>query len=158
MQYGVFLLLYSSLWVAFGIVMHRSGVAWPKAVDPVDLLLLSLATCRLTEIVTEEKVARCLRAPFCEVRKVRQEDGTEIEEEVPRGRGVQRVAGELLLCPWCTSVWIATLLTFAYLLVPTVARVVLLAFAVAAGGVLFQILVKLLDRTRQSIPGRQPAR
>ena len=58
----------------------------------------------------------------------------------------------MILCPWCVGVWVATLLVFAYVLYPGPARVVLLAFGIAAGGVLFTILVKLLDRTRQALP------
>lgn len=152
MQYGFFLGCYLLLWVAFFVAMHVLGRPWPGVPQGMDLLLLSLAAFRLTEIITEEKVARCLRAPFCAVKRSLAEDGEIVEEEVPAGTGLRRVAGELLLCPWCTGVWIATLLTFFYLLVPGMSRVILIPFSVAAGGLLFQILIKLMDRTRKAIP------
>ena len=50
------------------------------------------------------------------------------------------------------GVWIATLLVFFWILLPGVSRAVLLAFGVAAGGLLFEILAKLMDRTRHSLP------
>src|SRR5947207_2672669 len=112
MPYSFFLLTYLTLWALFFLSMRWLGFGWPHHVDGIDLLLLCLATFRLTEVVTEEKVARCLRAPFCTVHKVEGPDGTFLEEEVPTGRGVRRVAGEMLLCSWCTGIWIATLLTF----------------------------------------------
>lgn len=152
MQYGFFLGCYVLLWCLFFLLMLALGRPWPGVPPGMDILLLSLAAFRLTEILSEEKVARCIRAPFCEVRRSPGPDGTEIEEEVPMGAGIQRVAGELLLCPWCTGVWMATFLTFFYLLVPGMARVILIAFSVAAGGLLFQILIKLLDRTRKALP------
>ncbi|MDQ3812360.1 MAG: DUF1360 domain-containing protein, partial [Armatimonadota bacterium] len=61
------------------------------------------------------------------------------------------VIGELLLCPWCASVWIATLLIFSWILLPGVARAFILAFGVAAAGMLIQILVKLLDEKREGL-------
>lgn len=152
MPYSFFLWSYLALWALFILIMRALGGAWPQQIGPVDLLLLCLATFRLTEVVTEEKVARCLRAPFCELKSQTSADGSEMQEEVPAGRGLRRAAGELLLCPWCMGIWIATLLTFLWILLPGLARVVMLAFGVAAGGLLFQILAKLMDHTRKSLP------
>lgn len=152
MPYGVFMAAYAALWLVFLTAMFLTGRSMPANLPGIDLLILSLASFRLTELVSEEKVARCIRAPFCEVVRKPGADGTEVEEEVPAGKGIRRVAGELLLCPWCIGIWIATFLIFAYLLVPNLARMVALAFAVAAGGLFFQILIKLMDRTRQCLP------
>jgi hypothetical protein len=151
-HYAVFLLTYLAAWSLFLVAIHLMGRGWPQQVSGIDLLLLSLATFRLTAIVTEEKVARSLRAPFCEFIVVNRPDGTEVEEEVPAGRGLRRVAGEMILCPWCAGVWIATLLLFFWILLPGVSRAVLLAFSAAAGGLLFEILAKLMDRIRHSLP------
>jgi hypothetical protein len=152
MPYSFFLWTYMGLWTLFLLLTHWLGFAWPDRVNGIDFLLLCLATFRLTEVVTEEKVARCLRAPFCELKTTAGPDGSEVQEEVPMGRGVRRVAGELLLCPWCMGIWIATLLTFFWIAVPGLARLVMIAFGAAAGGLLFQILAKLIDHTRKSLP------
>lgn len=150
--YGVFLAGYLAGWALFAVAMKGFGRPWPAQVPGMDLLLLCLATFRLTELVTEEKVARCLRSPFCRLVTVTRPDGTFEEREVPAGRGLRRVTGELILCPWCAGVWIATLLSFAWIAAPQAARAVLLVFAVAAGGMIFQILAKLMDRQRQALP------
>lgn len=151
MTYSFFLISYLALWVGFLLAMHGAGAAWPRGVSGIDMLLLCLATFRLTSVVTEEKVARCLRAPFCEVKTRQGSDGAELQEEVPTGRGLRRLVGELLLCPWCTGIWVATLLTFFWIAAPGLARLFLIAFGVAAGGLLFEILAKLMDRTRKSL-------
>lgn len=150
--YGFFLAAHAILWCGFVLVMLLFRIRWPVSVPAVDLLLLSLATFRLTELVTEEKVASWLRAPFCEQRIVVQPDGTEEIEEVPIGNGLRRATGEMILCPWCAGVWIATFLCFLYILLPGFARVVLIAFGAAAGGLILQILTKLMDRKRNSLP------
>jgi membrane associated rhomboid family serine protease len=150
--YSVFLLTYLLLWVLFLSGLYALGYAWPTHVSGLDLLLLCLTTYRLTEVVTEEKVARCIRAPFCECIQIVDPDGTEREEEVPIGEGLRRVAGEFVLCPWCTGIWIATLLTFFWVLAPGVARLPMVAFAAAAGGMIFQMFAKLMDRTRHALP------
>lgn len=150
--YAFFLAGYAIFWCTFLLVMLLSGAGWPVSIPAVDLLLLSLATFRLTEIVTEEKVACWLRRPFCEQRIVVREDGKEDVEEVPTGSGLRRAAGEMILCPWCAGVWIATLLCFLYVLLPGFAHVVLLAFGAAAGALILQIFAKLMDRKRNSLP------
>jgi len=150
--YLPFLVTYVVVWLLFLLLKYLLGFAWPRAVSGIDLLLLCLATFRLTALVTEEKVTRALRAPFCERRTITRPDGTVIEEEVPMGGGMRRTIGELILCPWCAGVWIATLLTFFWILLPGLARAVLIAFGVAAGGLLFEILAKWMDRARASLP------
>ncbi|HEU4754897.1 MAG TPA: DUF1360 domain-containing protein [Armatimonadota bacterium] len=152
MLHAVFLVTYLAFWALFLLLRHALGVSWPGTVSGMDLLLLSMATFRITEVITEEKIARFLRAPFCKKVLVTKPDGTQEEEEVPSGSGLRRVAGELILCPWCAGIWVGTLLTFAWVLFPSVARVVILAFAVAAGGLAFQIFTKLMDRGRKALP------
>lgn len=152
MPYTFFLIVYLLVWGAFFLLLDALNVRWPRAIEGMDLLLLSLATFRLTHVLTEEKVAACLRAPFCELKMVRKPNGTVVTEEVPRGTGLRRVAGELILCPWCTGIWIATLSTCFFVLLPGAARIVLLAFSVAAAGLIFQILTKLMDQTRDTLP------
>jgi hypothetical protein len=149
--YGLFFATYVLAWCVFVLVIVMLGRRWPAGIEGGDLLILCLATFRLTSVVSEEKVARCLRAPFCKKVRVEDEEGSVREEEVPYEDGFRRSMGELILCPWCTGIWIATALTFFWLLAPGLARVCALAFAVAAGGLLFQILAKLMDRTRESI-------
>jgi len=117
----------------------------------LELVLLSLATFRLTEILTEQKVAACFRSLFCTREQVTRSDGTVEDIEVPSGTGLRRIAGELVLCPWCMSVWIGALLTFLLILAPVPGRVALVVFSAAGGGMLFQLLAKLMDRTQSSL-------
>ena len=153
MLHALFLLIYLALFALLLSLLRLSGAAWPSHVSGLDFLLLCFATFRLTHLLTEERIARCIRAPFVVRKTITNPDGTRKEEEEPVGHGLRRVIGELLICPWCSGVWIATLLTFFHVLVPRTAHIFLLALATAAGAILIETIAKLFDRARASLGG-----
>jgi hypothetical protein len=87
----------------------------PRPLPLRDVVLLGLATARLARLITREKVARVVRAPFTEV-----EEGASPDEvkERPRGHGATRAMGELLTCPRCFGMWASAALSIAYLFAP----------------------------------------
>jgi hypothetical protein len=84
----------------------------------LDLTLLGLATHKLSRIVAKDRITGILRAPF--VSYIRSSGAGEVEE--PRGRGFQRGIGHLISCPYCTTPWCATALSFGLLFAPRVTR------------------------------------
>jgi Protein of unknown function (DUF1360) len=86
-----------------------------------DVLLLGLGTFKLSRLITKDKVLLPIRQPF--VSDIEPGEGPEVNSK-PGGSGVRRAVGELLTCPFCISVWIATVLTAAYALAPQAARIV----------------------------------
>lgn len=74
-------------------------LTWPECV------LLSLATHRLSRLVTLDQVTSPFRAPF-----TRFEDYASEGEvtETARGTGFKQVIGDLVTCPYCAGVWVAT--------------------------------------------------
>ena len=81
----------------------------PKRSSLTDVVLLGVATHKYSRLVTKDRVTSVLRAPF--VRYQRDAGPGEVEEEA-RGEGARRAVGELLVCPYCVGVWIATALGF----------------------------------------------
>jgi uncharacterized protein DUF1360 len=80
----------------------RSGRDLPQRVEPGDIVLIGTASYKLSRLVSKKKVTAFVRAPFTEL-----EGGAgpaELEER-PRGSGLQRAIGELLLCPYCLGLW-----------------------------------------------------
>ena len=150
MIHAFFLIGYLLLFLAAFFGLRASGYNFPHPISSFDFILLCLATFRLTLLVTEDKVFHFLRAPFVSEKRVKGPDGEETVEEKPCGRGVQRVIGELLLCPWCSGIWIATLLVFARMIFPDAAHLLLLVLSTAAGGILIQIGAKFVDQMRKS--------
>jgi Protein of unknown function (DUF1360) len=111
-------------WYAALIATYLTGVAGlallvrrrdsTPTVEARDLIVLAAATNTLARLGTQKKVTEPLRAPFTE--PVEEPDGTRHEQ--PQRRGARRAVGELVTCPFCLSVWIATALTGALLLAP----------------------------------------
>jgi hypothetical protein len=99
----------------------------------LDTALLSVATHKLSRLLTKDAVTSPLRAPF-----TRYEEPTgegELMESV-RGDGVRHAAGELITCPFCVAVWVATGLTAGLVFAPRLTRLVcttLTAIAVSDG-------------------------
>ncbi|HEY3282539.1 MAG TPA: DUF1360 domain-containing protein [Armatimonadota bacterium] len=143
---ALFGLLYLLLLVGFLALMRALDLPLPTSIGSQDLLLLCLATFRLTELVTYDRITRFLRDPFIRRVEIRKDDGTQEEEVEPAGSGLRRVVGELLICPWCTGIWAATGLTYFWVLAPGPARVLMLALGVAGGGILLELIAKLLDQ------------
>ena len=85
----------------------------------LDLVLLGLATHKLSRVVTKDRITSVLRAPF--VSYIRSAGAGEVEEE-PRGRGIQRGISHLISCPYCTAPLSATALAFGFVFAPRVTR------------------------------------
>jgi hypothetical protein len=68
------------------------------SVPPFDMLLLSLASFRVTRLIVYDKIAQWFRDLF----------------EDPRGHGLRHTIHDLLSCPWCIGFWSALLLVVVY--------------------------------------------
>jgi hypothetical protein len=69
------------------------------------VLLIGVASHKLSRLVTKDKVASFLRAPFT---RYEESSGQGEVEEEPYGHGLKLAVGELLICPYCMSQWAAT--------------------------------------------------
>ncbi|MET9958275.1 DUF1360 domain-containing protein [Streptomyces sp. NPDC006326] len=120
---------YAGCWA---LLVRRRGSVGAHPVSVYEVLLTGTATFRLSRLITKAKVTRPLRAPFTDV----EEAGAPAElNEVPKHS--HPALGELLSCPFCLSVWVATSLTGARMLFPrATSAVVRTAAAVAVSDAL----------------------
>jgi hypothetical protein len=108
---GGYAILVGLFTVAFGSALAASA----KDEDELpelkwsDLVLLGVATHKLSRIVTKDVVTSPFRAPFVEFKK--DAGAGEVEEEA-RGEGLQEAVGDLITCPYCMAPWIASALAF----------------------------------------------
>jgi hypothetical protein len=80
----------------------RSGRNLPERVDAGDIVLIGTASYKLSRLVAKKKVTAFVRAPFTELEG---RGGPAELEERPRGSGIRRAIGELLVCPYCLGLW-----------------------------------------------------
>ena len=82
---------------------HRHAGELPERVETRDIVLMGLATHKVTRLLGKDRVTSFLRAPFAEYQD-RAGHG-EVEEKA-RGRGLRLATGELLICPYCLAQWV----------------------------------------------------
>ena len=98
----------------------------PERVGVGDIVLFGMATHKVSRLLARDRVTSFLRAPFTEFER---DAGHGEVDEKPRGRGLQRALGELLVCPYCLGLWVAGGFAVGRLYAPRATRVTAAAFA-----------------------------
>lgn len=104
------------------VAWRRSQGGLPERIDPADVILMGIATHKLSRTVTKAKVASFVRAPFAEPKA----DGSlpgEVEDSA-RGEGLRAAVGQLLTCPHCFSMWAGAALAAGLVTAPRETRLV----------------------------------
>jgi Protein of unknown function (DUF1360) len=125
-SYGVLAGTFNLLFALFLLVTRISGRSLPERIDARDIVLLGMATHKLSLVGSQDAITSPLRAPFTELEEKKSPKKV---EEKPRGEGLRRSVGELLTCQFCLGVWVASLFTYGFVLLPRVSRLVAAVFA-----------------------------
>jgi hypothetical protein len=125
-SYGMLAGTFNLLFALFLLVTRISGRSLPERIDARDIVLLGMATHKLSLVGSQDAITSPLRAPFTELEEKK---GPKKVEEKPRGEGLRRSVGELLTCQFCLGVWVASLFTYGFVLLPRVSRLVAAVFA-----------------------------
>ena len=103
--------------------------ALPPRPEVTDLALLGVGTFKLSRLLATDAVTGFVRAPFVRFEGM---EGLTTPKESPRGHGLRRAIGQLLLCPKCMGLWLAAALTAGLTVAPRATRTACGALAVAA--------------------------
>jgi Protein of unknown function (DUF1360) len=85
----------------------------------VDVILMGLATQKLSRLLAKDKVTSFMRAPFT---RFQESSGHGELEEEPRGSGMRYAIGELLVCPYCLAQWVVAGFTAGWVHAPRTTR------------------------------------
>jgi hypothetical protein len=136
--YSASMSAYAVMVAGLAAAIRRSGRPLPERPAAADVLLISVATHKLSRILAKDAVTSPLRAPF--TRYQEPAGHAEVLEEVRDDRGAGRHAlGELLSCPFCLGLWIATGLAGGLVLAPRVTRLVAATFTAVAASDFLQL-------------------
>jgi hypothetical protein len=102
----------------------------PAGLRLADGALLAVATHKLSRTLAKDAVASPLRAPFV---KFKGAAGPGEVNEVVRGEGAQKAAGELISCPFCLDQWVASAFVVGLAVAPRFTRFMAATFAVRTG-------------------------
>lgn len=100
--YALFATVFHGAMAGAAVAAKRSGRDLPERVSAGDLVLIGTASHKLSRLVAKKKVTAFIRAPFTELEG---KGGPAELEERPRGNGLRRALGELLICPYCLGLW-----------------------------------------------------
>jgi Protein of unknown function (DUF1360) len=128
-SYAAVMGVFGLIFTLFLLLAPRSGRPIPERIKPGDILLLGVATHKLSWILTRDTITAPLRAPFTELEEVK--SPTDVQEK-PRDTGLRRSLGELLTCRFCLGMWISAFLSYSLILFPAATRLVGAIFAMLA--------------------------
>lgn len=120
---------YAGLAGALAGLARLAGRTAPERVAPGDLLLISCATHKVSRLLAKDSVTSPLRAPF--TRYAGPSGDAELGEEV-RGSGLRHSVGELVSCPFCLDVWVATGFAAGLVFAPRLTRLAAATFTAVA--------------------------
>jgi Protein of unknown function (DUF1360) len=117
--YAVLMALFATAAGGFSVWFRRSGRELPDRMSAGDLALVTVATHKASRLITKDRVASAVRAPFT---RYQYDDGAGEVSEAARGHGLRRAVGELLVCPYCIGMWISAAFAAGLLVAPRFTR------------------------------------
>jgi hypothetical protein len=113
---------YAALAGAFGAVLagflFAAGRRLPERISLVDTVRIGLASYKLGRLIAKDPVASFVRAPVTE----------DLDATEPKREGAGRALGELVTCPYCIGLWIASGFAYSLVLFPRQTRLVTTIF------------------------------
>jgi hypothetical protein len=135
--YSVVMAIYGLLVALAGVVVAATGRRLPERWGVQDLLTVTVGTHKLSRTIAKDAVTSPLRAPFTHY------SGTggpaEVMEETRQGSALRHSVGELLTCPFCLDMWVATGFVIGLIFLPRFTRLVAGTFTALAGADFLQL-------------------
>jgi hypothetical protein len=128
--------VYGAAVTGLTLLVRRRKRPLPKAIPASDLALLSVATHKLSRLLTKDTVTAPFRAPFTRFKGPGA--AGEVNEEPREDSPAKHAVGELVTCPFCMAQWVGTGFLFGYLLAPRATRAAASLFTMVAASDVLQ--------------------
>jgi hypothetical protein len=143
-SYALLMATFSALAAGFAHWFRSSGRRLPERIDPGDLALVTIASHKASRLIAKDRVTASIRAPFT---RYEGSAGPGEVSERPRGRGLRRAVGQLLVCPYCLGMWTSAALVAGLLVVPRFTRWLSSVLVAFLGSELLQIVYQKAEDT-----------
>ena len=144
-SYSALMGVFSLIFALFYLLARLTGRPIPERIEARDIALLGLAAHKMSMVGSQDAITSPLRAPVTELQE--KESPKKVVEK-PRGEGLRKSVGELLICKFCLGVWLASFLTYGLVLVPRATRLIAALFAIVTiSDYLHQSYKVLMNRT-----------
>jgi Protein of unknown function (DUF1360) len=135
--YLAVLVIYGLLFAVTTVVAAATGRRLPERWSAQDLLTITLGTHKLSRTLTKDAVTSPLRAPFA--RYAGTGGPAEVMEEIREDSSLRHSLGELLTCPFCLDMWVATVFVIGLIFAPRFTRLIAGSFTALAGADFLQL-------------------
>jgi hypothetical protein len=142
LSYGALTVLFNVLLAAALVVMKRTGRELPERVSERDIVLIGVASHKLSRLISKDKVTSVIRAPFTELQG---QGGPSELEETSRGTGMRKAIGELIVCPYCLGLWVVAAMSIGLMISPRLTRLIASIFSALTISDFFQIAYKAAE-------------
>jgi Protein of unknown function (DUF1360) len=129
--------IYCTVVAVAAVLAALTGHTLPTRWRVQDLVTVMLGTHKLSRTLSKDAVTSPLRAPFTKYA------GTggpaEVNEEVRKDSQLRHSVGELLTCPFCLDMWVATAFAIGLIFAPRFTRLIAGSFTALAGADFLQL-------------------
>lgn len=126
-SYTILAGVFNMIFAVFLLLTKGTGRRLPERIATRDIVLLGVATHKLSTLIANDSVTSFIRAPFTELQE---KESPKSVDEKPRGSGLRHSIGELVTCKFCMGQWIASFFTYGLVFSPAVTRLVASIFAI----------------------------
>ncbi|GFG65341.1 hypothetical protein MKUB_28310 [Mycobacterium kubicae] len=145
--YIVTMSTYAVIVAVSAVVAAVTGRKLPDRWRVQDLITVALGTHKLSRTVTKGSVTSPLRAPF--TRYMGSGGPAEVVEETRNSSQIRHSVGELLTCPFCFDMWVATGFAIGLVFAPKVTRMVAGTFAALTGADFLQLAYSIAQQSAE---------
>jgi hypothetical protein len=142
LAFSILMAVFNALFAAGLLVAKRRGRELPEKPAAADIVLIGVASHKLSRLIGKDKVTSPLRAPFTELEG---SGGPGELEERSRGTGARKAIGELLVCPYCLGLWIVAAFSIGLLFAPRLTRFLAAVFTALTVSDFLQIAYKAAE-------------
>jgi hypothetical protein len=135
--YSVVLGIYGLLVALAGVVAAATGRRLPERWSLQDLATVTVGTHKLSRTISKDAVTSPLRAPFAHY--AGSGGPAEVMEETRHTSALRHSLGELLTCPFCLDMWVATAFVIGLVFAPRPTRLIAGTFTALAGADFLQL-------------------
>lgn len=135
--YTVVLGVYGMLVALAGVLAAATGRKLPERWSLRDLVTVTIGTHKLSRTISKDAVTSPLRAPFAHY--AGSGGPAEVMEETRHGSALRHSLGELLTCPFCLDMWVATAFVMGLIFAPRLTRLITGTFTALAGADFLQL-------------------
>ncbi|WP_156685526.1 DUF1360 domain-containing protein [Mycobacterium sp. Marseille-P9652] len=145
--YATVLVVYTTVVAVATLVAMVTGRRLPARWPLQDLITVTLGTHKLSRTITKDAVTSPLRAPFTRFKGAG--GPAEVMEEVRGESPLRHSLGELLTCPFCLDMWVATGFAIGLVFAPRYTRLIAGVFTVLTGADFLQLVYAMAQQSAE---------